>query len=74
MQILQVKVKPKARVSAFTAQPDGSWLAEVKALPVAGKANAELIALIAQHFTITKAKIAVKAGASGRLKFICVDV
>ena len=73
MQILQVKVKPKSRVSAFTAQLDGTWLAEVKALPVAGKANAELITLIAQHFAIAKAKIAVKAGASGRLKLILVD-
>ncbi len=73
MQILQVKVKPNARVSAFTAQLDGSWLAEVKALPVAGKANGELITLIAQHFGVAKTKIAVKSGASGRHKLITVD-
>ena len=73
MRILQVKVKPKARVSAFTAQLDGTWLAEVKALPVDGKANAELIRLIAEHFAIAKSKIAVKSGASGRLKLITVD-
>ena len=73
MRILQVKVKPKASVSAFTAQLDGTWLAEVKALPVDGKANAELIRLIAEHFAIAKSKIAVKSGASGRLKLITVD-
>ncbi len=73
MQILQVKVKPKAKVSVFTAQLDGTWLAQVKAMPVDGKANAELIRLIAEHFAIAKSKIAVKSGASGRLKLITVD-
>ena len=73
MQILQVKVKPKARVSVFTAQLDGTWLAEIKATPVDGKANAELIRLIAQHFEVAKAKVAVKSGAGGRLKLITID-
>jgi len=73
MQILQVKVKPKAKVSVFTAQLDGTWLAQVKAMPVDGKANAELIRLIAEHFAIAKSKIAVKSGASWRLKLITVD-
>lgn len=73
MRILQVKVKPKARVSAFTAQLDGTWLAEVKAMPVDGKANAELIRLIAEHFGVAKAKVAVKSGASGRMKLITLD-
>ena len=74
MQILQVKVKPNARFSAFTAQTDGTWLAQVKAQPIDGKANAELIRLIAEHFEIAKSKIAVKSGLSGRLKLITVDV
>ncbi len=73
MRILQVKVKPKSRVSAFTAQADGTWLAEVKALLIDGKANAELIRLIVEHFDVTKASVAVKSSASGRLKLITVD-
>lgn len=73
MRILQVKVKPKARVSAFSAQPDGTWLAQVKAMPVDGKANAELIRLIAEHFAIAKSKVDVKSGASGRVKLITLD-
>ena len=73
MRILQVKVKPKARVSAFTAQEDGTWLAQVKAMPVDGKANAELIGLIAAHFAVAKSKVDVKSGASGRLKLITLD-
>lgn len=67
---LQVKVKPNARVSELEQLEDGTWLARVKAPPVDGKANAELIALIARHFGVTKGQISVKSGASGRLKLI----
>jgi hypothetical protein len=44
---LEVKVKPNARRNALTVQEDGSWLAEITAPPVDGKANAALIALVA---------------------------
>ena len=47
MPVLQVKAKPNARVCALTLQEDGTWLAQLKSAPVDGKANAELIALIA---------------------------
>ena len=50
MPILLVKAKPNARVACLTQQDDGTWLAQLKALPVDGKANAELIALVANHF------------------------
>ena len=46
MKTLSVKVKPNARTSSLE-QIDGSWLAQIKSPPVDGKANAELIALIA---------------------------
>ena len=42
-------------------------------MPVDGKANAELICMIAEHFKVAKAKIAVKSGASGRMKLITLD-
>ena len=46
-KILQVKVKPGARDSTLTPAADGTWLAQIKSPPVDGKANAELIALVA---------------------------
>ena len=70
MSILQVKVKPNARVSSLTQEPDGTWTARVKAPPVDGKANAELIRLVAAHFGCPKAAVTIKSGASGRLKRI----
>jgi hypothetical protein len=68
--ILQVKVKPNARESSLVQQPDGSWHAQLKSPPVDGKANAELIALVAERFGCRKADVTIKAGASGRMKLV----
>lgn len=68
--ILRVKVKPNSRSSMLTQETDGTWRAELKAPPVDGKANEELVALIARHFKCRKADVAIKSGASGRIKLI----
>ncbi len=73
MTTLQVKVKPNARVSALDRQPDGSWLAQLKSPPVDGKANVELIALVAKHFGLRKSQVSIRSGASGRMKLVQVD-
>ena len=72
MPILQVKAKPNSRVASLTQQEDGTWLAQLKALPVDGKANAELIALVANHFGCSKSQVTIKSGAGGRLKRVTV--
>jgi uncharacterized protein (TIGR00251 family) len=73
LRTIQVKVKPNARASAFTQQADGTWLAEIKAPPVDGKANEELIRLVAAHFQLRKAQVGIKSGASGRMKLVTLD-
>lgn len=75
MKTLQVKVKPNARASALEppAAPGDPWTAQLKAPPVDGKANAELIALVARHFGCAKAAVRIKSGASGRMKLVQVD-
>ncbi|HEY6928069.1 MAG TPA: DUF167 domain-containing protein [Thermoanaerobaculia bacterium] len=70
---LRVRVKPNARSSSLERQPDGTWVAKLKSPPVDGKANQELIALVAQRFRCHKAAVRVKAGASGRLKLLEVE-
>ena len=67
---LSVKVKPNARTSALVQTDDGSWIATLKSPPVDGKANAELIALVAKRFGCPKAAVSIKAGAGGRTKLI----
>ncbi|WP_425616099.1 DUF167 domain-containing protein [Anatilimnocola sp. NA78] len=73
MRTIQVKVKPNARASELSAESDGTWLARVRAPPVDGKANAELIRLIAEHFGVRKADVTIKSGASGRLKYVQIE-
>lgn len=67
---LLVKVKPNARASSLTREADGTWTARVKAPPVDGKANDELIRLVAAHFRCPKSAVSIKTGASGRTKRI----
>lgn len=71
--LLQVKVKPNGRVSQLMEQTDGSWLAQLKSPPVDGKANAELIELIARHFHCKKKDVQIKSGESGRMKQVTVQ-
>ena len=71
MPVIQVKVKPNARTSALQ-EIDGTWLAQLKSPPVDGKANAELIALVARHFDCAKSAVTIKSGASGRIKRVSI--
>jgi hypothetical protein len=71
--ILQVKVKPNARVSALTQLPEGTWLAQLQSPPVDGRANRELIALISAHFHCSKAAVSIKSGAAGRMKLVRIE-
>jgi uncharacterized protein (TIGR00251 family) len=70
MKTIQVKVKPNARVSVLEEANNGPWLAQLKSPPVDGKANKELIGLIARHFGCPKSAVAIKSGASGRTKLV----
>lgn len=70
--ILKVRVKPRARVSELTQAADGTRVAKLKAPPVDGKANEELVGLVAAKFQCQKAAVTIKAGASGRTKLVRV--
>lgn len=72
-RLIQVKVTPRARVSSLTQTADGTWVAKLKSPPVDGKANAELIALVAAQFGCAKAAVAIKSGAAGRIKLVRIN-
>ena len=71
--VLHVKVKPNARTSSLHEAVDGTWHAQLKSPPVDGRANEELIALVADHFGCRKSAVVIKAGASGRTKLVKVE-
>ena len=70
---IQVKVKPRARLSLLTPVEGGAWIAELKSPPVDGKANEELVSLIARHFGCRKSAVFIKSGASSRLKLVRIE-
>jgi uncharacterized protein (TIGR00251 family) len=70
---LQIRVKPNGRASTLVQAADGGWLAQLKAPPVEGKANEELIALVARQFGCRKAAVSIKSGASGRMKLVKIE-
>lgn len=67
MKTIQVTVKPNSRVSRLE-ESDGAWIARVKSPPVDGKANKELLELIAEHFDVPRSSITIKSGAGARVK------
>jgi len=72
-RVIQVKVKPNSRVSALEQTEDGTWLAQIKSPPVDGKANEELIVLVAKQFGCRKSEVSIKSGASRRTKLVRID-
>ena len=72
-RVIQIKVKPNSRVSLLEQQEDGTWVARIKSPPIDGKANEELIALVAKHFECRKSDVVIKAGASSRTKLVRIE-
>ncbi|HXR58719.1 MAG TPA: DUF167 domain-containing protein [Burkholderiales bacterium] len=73
MTVLQVKVKPRSRLSSLEQAADGTWVARLKAPPVDGKANEELVELVAERFGCRKSQVMIKSGAGGRMKLVKVE-
>jgi len=71
--LIQVRVKPNARTSALTQAEDGSWLAQIQSPPIDGKANDELILLVARQFQCHKSAVTIKSGALGRTKLVRIN-
>ena len=46
------------------------WMARLKAAPVDGKANKELVGLIAERFGCRKADVEIRSGAGGWMKLV----
>lgn len=52
--ILQVKVKPRSRTSGLEQLPDGTLVTRLRSPPVDGKADAELVTLIAGRLKVIR--------------------
>ncbi|MDB9314599.1 DUF167 domain-containing protein [Spirulina sp. CS-785/01] len=65
-----VKVKPNAKQQSVTEQADGSLRVSLQSPPVDGKANKELIKLLAKQYGVSQSQITIKHGQRGKQKLI----
>lgn len=71
--VITVRAKPRARVSSLERDPSGAWIARLRSSPVDGRANTELMEVIAGHFGCPKSSVTIISGISSRLKLVRVS-
>ena len=67
---VSVKVQPKASKNDVIDNKDGSFKVYLKSAPTDGKANKELIALLADYFKVKKQGINIITGNRSRKKIV----
>jgi hypothetical protein len=70
----QVKVKPNSKQHSIAVAADGSLTVHLKSPPVDGKANQELIKLLAEKFDVPKSNITIKSGLSSKNKLVEIAI
>ena len=70
---ISVKVKTNARTSQVRTLEKGRLEVSVHAPPVDGKANEEVIALLAGHFGKLRRSVRIRSGHSSKNKIVEVD-
>jgi uncharacterized protein (TIGR00251 family) len=68
-----VHAKPKSSRSKLLGIKDGRLVVALRAPPVDGAANAELLKLLAKQLGVRRAAVSLKAGQSGRRKVVQVS-
>ena len=71
--LLYASVKPKARKNAVLGTSTGKLKIAVTAAPEKGKANAAVIALLADFFGIAKGRVIIKSGDTSHTKLLMLE-
>lgn len=67
-----LQVKPRSSRSAVVGVKEGALVVALRAAPVDGAANEELVALLAEALGVRRGDVAIATGASGRRKLVDV--
>lgn len=67
---ISVRVKPKSKQQNIEQNSEGVWIINLKSAPIDGKANQELISVIAEKFKVKKSQVTIKSGLSNQNKII----
>ncbi|BFM39478.1 DUF167 domain-containing protein [Synechocystis sp. LKSZ1] len=69
----QVKVKPQAKQAKVIHGEDDSITVYLKSPPIDGRANQELIQLLAKEFGVPKSAVKILGGHTTRYKWVEID-
>lgn len=67
---LTVRIKPNAKESRVISKTAVEWLVAVHAPPVEGKANEELISILAEELDVPKSLIRIIRGTTAKKKIV----
>jgi uncharacterized protein (TIGR00251 family) len=70
LAVIQVQVKPNSKQQSMLKDEEGTYIIHLKSPPVDGKANQELIKVLAKQFNIPKSQVTIKSGLSSKNKLI----
>lgn len=65
---INVRVIPRAKLNRVEVQPDGTVRVHTTTAPTDGKATADVIKMLAEHYNVPKTSIKLVRGATSRDK------
>ena len=68
-----VRVIPRSSKSEIVGELDGALKVKLKAPPVDGAANDELVKLLSKEFGVPRSDIKIVSGLTSKLKRVCVN-
>ena len=71
--IFSVRVIPKSSKSEIVGEHDGALKVKLKSPPIDGAANAELIKVLAKHFSVPKSAVEILAGQTSKTKQVKIS-
>ena len=71
---VRVKAKPNAKRNKISDLGDNFFEISVKSPPIKGRANKEIVSLLAEYFKINQSQIKMIVGRSARLKLFDLDI
>lgn len=74
MKSIEVRVRPNAKQPGLEELEDGTWIAWTKSPPIDGRANRELVELVARHFGVAKTKVIIRRGVASRRKLLEIEL
>lgn len=68
--IIRVHVKARARRRSIVKKEDGTYRIETTEAPESGKANDDVVDIVAEHFSVAKSCVQLKKGHTSPRKII----